>query len=195
MLSQYGIQYLYHITAIDNLSSILDIGLVSHYQAHFQQLIRKDISDPNVQLLRYQKKLRGIPLQEYVPLYFNPKNPMLFVRKNQQSQLAILAIDPFVLTLPHTAFSDGNAACSETNFYWDFPNITKLNWTIIRKQTWHDELDGKRIKCAEVLVYNHIPVNRIWKIFCYSKITVEYVKQTILKNLSIPIEVNRHLYF
>ncbi|ELR97588.1 DUF4433 domain-containing protein [Gloeocapsa sp. PCC 73106] len=193
LLAEYEIDYLYHMTYVDNLGSILLRGLLSRQQTCSQNLTYTDISDQEVQKRRSCKIVRGIPLHGYVPLYFNPRNPMLFVRKNLQSQIAILGIDPLVLLQPHSVFSDGNAACSNTVFYKDLSSLSRLNWKIIRQSIWYDQPDGKRIKCAEVLVYPQIAVRNILSVFCYSDEMVADIKK--LRQDHLRIEVNRNLYF
>lgn len=193
LLTQYGIDYLYHITSVDNLSSILFRGILSHHQTCIQNLKYTDISDLDVQKRRSDKRVKGMSLHRYVPLYFNPKNPMLFARRHWQSQIAILAIDPLVLLQPRTVFSDGNASCQQTLFYQDLSSLACLNWEIIHNSTWHDQPDGKRIKCAEVLVYPRVAVRDILKIFCYSQAMIAKIETLGLNNLVI--EVNQNLYF
>lgn len=192
ILKKYGIEYLYHITSIANLDSILFRGLLSHQYIQQHNLKYTDISHSQVQQLRDGKIIKGIPLHQYVPLYFNPKNPMLFLRRSQQSKLIILAIDPYVLFQPYTVFSDGNAASEKTSFYEaNLSNLPRLNWEIIRQSShWSDQPDGKRIRCAEVLVYPRIAVAKINKVFCYGQNTLSK-----LNHLPVTVEVNHNLYF
>jgi hypothetical protein len=78
-----------------------------------------DISDPDVQKVRKIKLLNQKYLHEYVCLYFNPRNPMLFKRQDQQEDLVILGIEPLLLLEKDVYFSDGNAAAQLTKFYHD----------------------------------------------------------------------------
>lgn len=193
ILEKYGINYLYHITDIDNLQSILLRGILSHQYIQSQNFSYTDISDSQVQQLRSKKKIEDIPLHQYVPLYFNPKNPMLFVRRHRQSRLIIIGIDPLILFQPNTIFSDGNAACENTLFYQDLNHLSCLNWRIIRQNSsWSNQPDGKRIRCAEVLVYPKISISRILKIFCYSQQILTQIKNM---GCNQPIEINSNLYF
>lgn len=194
LLAQYGIDYLYHITSIDNLSSILQHDLLSRHQADLHKLVQIDISDPDVQRRRRHKSFNGISLQEYVPLYFNPKNPMLFVRKSLQEKIIILAVDVMILLKRDTVFTDGNAACQNTKFYQDISGITQLSWSTIRQPTWYDKSDGKRIRCAEVLVRNKIPVKHIIKILCHSEKIAKQVKD-LTRKYHILVEINKSIYF
>lgn len=195
LFAQYGINYLYHMTSIDNLPSILSHGLLSHNQAHYFGLNQTDISDNCVQDIRQHQSVNDIPLHDYVPLYFNPKNPMLYRRKELQQNIAILAINPIVLIYPQTVFSDGNAACRGTNFYSDIEMLSQLNWDTIWAIYWNDKADGKRIRCAETLVYPELPLDNILTVFCYSEMSAISIQNMMPSDVSIPVQVNRNLYF
>jgi len=170
ILQQYGIEYLYHMTDINNLASIITNGLLSHNEAHKRSLIKVDISDPDVQDIRANRKIDNIiPLHEYVPLYFSPRNPMLFRRKQHQDDIVILGIDSQLLLETNVIFSDGNAAARRTKFYQGAQMLNQLSWNVIWAQYWKYFEDGKRIKCAEILVCPTVAPNRIKAVFCRSQ--------------------------
>src|SRR5690625_285750 len=80
-LDEFNIDYLYHITHKDNLNNILQNGLESHNVARERHMIKVDIADNVVNDRRKRKELiYNRSLHDYVPLYFNPKNPMLYKR-------------------------------------------------------------------------------------------------------------------
>jgi ssDNA thymidine ADP-ribosyltransferase, DarT len=195
-LQRHGIDYLYHMTYIDNLASIIENGLLSHNEAYRQGLMEVDISDPNVQDIRASRvdPFYNRPLHEYVPLYFSPRNPMLYRRREIQEDIVILGLDPQLLSEPNIIFTNGNSAASGTIFYTGTSMLDHLPWNSIRARSWTDIEDGKRIKCAEVLVYPKIQPSRIQVIFCYSnkhRETIIADKQGTL----IMGKVNRDLYF
>ncbi len=70
-ICRHNINYLYHMTAISNLRSIFEHGLLSHNEAHRLGIIT-DISAQNVQNLRSMKRVKSISLHNYVPFYFSP---------------------------------------------------------------------------------------------------------------------------
>lgn len=72
-IRKYGINYLYHMTHIDNLESIFKYGLLSHNEAHRRGLVKVDISMQAAQ--EWRKKVHN-----YVPFYFSPRNTMLYKR-------------------------------------------------------------------------------------------------------------------
>lgn len=196
LLEKYDINYLYHMTNIDNLASIIQHGLLSHNEAHIQRLVKVDISHPDVQGKRAIKRdpIYIRPLHDYVPLYFLPKNPMLYSRREIQEDIVILGLDPRLLLEPSIVFTDGNAAAGGTSFYTDILDLEHLPWDSIRSRSWTDIEDGKRIKCAEVLVHRRIGPSCIQVIFCYShkhRETIITAKQGTL----IIGKVNRDLYF
>ena len=185
-LNDLGIQYLYNITHKSNLDNILLNGLLSHNIAHSKGLTVTDISDNRVNQRRNK-------VHNYVPLYFNPKNPMLYKRKSIQSDLIILCIDRNLLQ-SNIKFSDGNAASKSTIYYTNIKDLGKLNWSIINSEYWSDFVDGKRIRCSEILIPNQINVNRIKKILCFNKDTMSFVSNKIA-NQEFEVEVNPTLYF
>ena len=162
--SRYRIDFLYHITHVDNMPSIREHGLLSHNAAQQAGLVSVDISDPNVQERRADKSVFGRPLHDYVPLYFNPKNPMLSVRRERQDNLVILFLDRELLVQDGVVFSDGNAASGPTNFFNDVSRLADLDWACIQEGYWNDYEDGTRIRCAEVLVPEAIPFTKIQSI-------------------------------
>ena len=54
---------------------------MSRNRAIEMDLVASDIADPDVISRRAMKVVFGKPLTDYVPLYFNPKNPMLSRRR------------------------------------------------------------------------------------------------------------------
>ncbi len=208
LIQEYQIYALHHITKLSNLKSIFQYGLLSHRKAHSQVnshllgLCISDISDADVQKVRKTKLLNHRSLQEYVCLYFNPRNPMLFKRQDQQEDLVILGVEPLLLLEKDVYFSDGNAAAQLTQFYNDLSQLNQVNWEIVRADFWSDQLDGKRIRCSEILAPFTVSVEKIKKVFCYNTKQVQQIEiilQELRKeknlNISICLEVKTSLYF
>jgi len=194
IFQEYGIKYLYHMTYISNLTSIITNGLLSHNKAYERGLIEVDISNPDVQDIRANLPIYERPLHEYVPLYFSPRNPMLYSRKEHQEDIVIIGIDPQLLLETNVIFSDGNAASKGTQFYRGVQMLNQLQWNIIRAKFWCDFEDGKRIKCAEVLVYPTVAPNRIKAIFYRSEKHSNAILATIQRTDIIGM-VDPDLYF
>lgn len=191
-------EYLFHLTHIDNIPSILQYGILSHNAAYRQGLIRHDVSSNPVQAIR-EKKLDSVfarPLHDYTSLYFNPMNPMLRQLQTFHQDIAILGITPKALYRPGTVFTDGNAACTDTRFFNDPSDVARLRWDIISSREWDQYDDGKRIKCAEVLAYPIVAQHEVTAIFCQTAAQVERVRPMLAqKKVTIPFMARPDLFF
>jgi hypothetical protein len=208
LLEKYQINMLFHITQLSNIGHIFKYGLLCHQKAHnvFNKrcfgISIADISDSEVQQRRKNKLLNNKTIHQYVCLYFNPKNPMLYSRKSKQDELIILGIDPNVLLEEGVYFSDGNAAASNTKFYNNLESLDLINWEILKTEGWSDQPDWKRIKCAEALAPFTISFQKIEKIFCYNtkqiqtiKLIIQGLKESKKIDISTDLEVKKELYF
>lgn len=194
---QYGIEFLYHLTHVDNMPSILKHGLLSHNDAHATGLV-KDLSDPGVQDRRADRRLDDRPLHAYVCLYFNPRNPMLSRRRVHQDDIVILYLDRQLLEQSSTFFTDGNAAGDATEFFNDPRDLAKLDWDcIIHGEYWNDSEDGKRKRCAEILVLDAIPFDEVRRV-C---VRTDSIQTRLSEWMSAagrqdtPIRLDRGMYF
>ena len=189
----YKINYLYHITHVDNLLSILKSGLLSHRRAHGGNLVIEDIADQEVINIRRWKRIpiTGRRLVDYVPLFFTPRNPMLYVRKELQDNIAILCLDSSLLFQKGVVFTDGNAASKDTDFFDDLRFISNLDWKCIRTDYWADFEDGTRKRSAEVLVPHSIPSADVQRIILRTKDT----EHKLHSKLRARAEVKPRWYF
>jgi len=194
-LVRFDIHHLYHMTHRLNVKSILQNGILSHSDAH-QGFNAVDIADNEVNIRRSRKEtFNGRNLHSYVPLYFNPKNPMLYARKKIQDDIVILAIDRSVINDKNSIFTDGNAASVNTVFYNSLSDLDNLDWKCIRGNSWNEIEDGKRKRCAEVLVFPKIEVCYVSGIYCSNQNTLNYVKPQVPEGLAIEMKVNPELFF
>ena len=195
-LNNFGIDYLFHMTHKNNLQKILQNGLKSHNYARSNGLLQNDIADNQVNDRRSKREpIYNRSLHDYVPLYFNPKNPMLSVRRNIQDDIVILAINKRILFQENILFTNGNAAANITSFYQNPEELSNLKWDCIKSEYWNGFEDGKRLRCSEVLVYPEIPVTSIQKIFCNNTQTKEFTETMSAGLPYIKTEINYNLYF
>lgn len=192
-LDKLKIKYLYHMTHISNLKSILTHGLLSHNNAHKYGLVETDISMSEAQQYRRQ-------WHDCVPFYFNPRNTMLYKRREHQNEIVILGVDPMLILQEGAYFSNGNVASMSTKLYNDISMLKNLPWQIINSSSWNREDPGqkanyKRIMCAEVLVPERVDVQSILKIFCRRPSQISNIQQCIPDGVNIPVEPRSSLYF
>jgi len=182
---------LYHMTHIDNISSIISNGLL----AHANGLKRVDISDPVVNARRARvEPIYGRAIHSYVPFYFNPKNAMLFRRKEIQDDIVILVFDKALISEYGAIFTDGNASSDGTYFSNNLTLLSSLpDWSILTAPRWKNFPDGKRKRMAEVLVPHTVGMNRLEKIVCNSYATFHKLRKLCPAELTI--EINHNYYF
>jgi hypothetical protein len=189
-LDQYKIQYLFHMTHIDNLCNILEHGLLAHDNPYKQE----DISDCDVNSRRSRAEpIYHKSIHSYVPFYFNPKNPMLYVRKGMQKDIVMLVLRRELIMQDGVLFTDGNASVASTSFYDDLSKIDKLDWACIHDEWWTNHLDGKRRIMAEVLVPDFVDVKNLEGIICNNSLTK--AKIDALTNNTMRSKVQTQFYF
>ena len=203
LAKNFDIASLDHITHIDNLPSIFARGLLPFNEVKY--IIRQDISIPTVQDRR--ERLEPIfhrSIHDYVPLYFNVRNPMLYSRIDMQESIVVLELSVDVLSKPNILFTDGNAAVrtyaqynTTTSFYSNLKDLDKLNWDCIWDEYWNNYPDGKRIRCAEVLIPDKIETQFINKIHVYPRTLKSSMSMicNIAEKYKIPYEIDEDYNF
>ena len=159
---------LFHMTHINNLKNILANGLYSHSQMtdYF------DISNQDVNVRRArQESFHKLKLHDYVPLYFNPRNAMLYQRqKDFSSELVILEINKKIILNDYTLFSKGNAARSDCKIEASLLKVKDFPWDSIYANTWSNNGEvneaQKTIMMSECLIRDHIPPEYILHVHC-----------------------------
>lgn len=101
------IKDLFYITHLDNLPSILKMGILSHARIEEAGIEFTPIYDEDIISIRKGKEVPGgESLWSFANLYFNPRNPMLYrvVCEKSIKNLAVVSIKP------HDIFNrkDGN---------------------------------------------------------------------------------------
>jgi len=143
-------------------------------------------------------------LGDYVPFYFGPRSPMLYVIKNgyqgvtKRDQREIVYLCCRFRTIAESevrfAFTDGHAKNEFTAFYSKTENLDKLHWETIYSRFWNnreEELDRERRKQAEMLVNNHVPPDWIEAIVVYDAEMCSFA-ETLIKqtNHNAKVRVN-----
>jgi hypothetical protein len=190
---------LFHITHVDNLDSILADGLV----ARSAGVGYTDISNPSVQKIRAGKTdgVHGRSLHDYVPLYLNPRNAMLFqMQCEHDARVAILEIEREACLALRTVFAEGNAASEDSRFLYCLDEVGRLDWTRISAYDWREgnvkNLTTKRFMQSECLIPGAVPASRIKAVHVMpharGKLPVAF---RCKEGQDIPIKVSPELFF
>ncbi len=206
------IKEVYYTAPVDNIESILKIGILSHNRAYQLKLLKPelDISNPEVQDLRRKKTIRSPynqdtrPLHDYVNLYPQPFNAMMVAVRlaKPDLDLCVLRISSDILDISGTLITNMNAACANAKTFkpsdWtlppsDFEAIRSLFFkTGDIKADESTQKAFKRTRQFEVLVLDFILSRYINGIF----VPNERLKQDIIARTGgiIPVEVNKSLF-
>lgn len=182
----------YYLLPHKNLCSVLAHGILSRNELKRLGFPSVDISDPEVQCLRARtERIYGRQIHDYAPLYINPKNPMLYVRRDRQHEFVILVVSMAVLTDSNHVYTDGNAAVASTVF--SIRRVNSETEKVLKSKYWSDFPDGKRRRCAEVLVYPKVAPEYIMRGVCSNPNLVAHI-QGICK-LPVSVDSSRSMFF
>jgi hypothetical protein len=167
---------LYHLTHIQNLPGIAKRGLLCRKRIQAQGVPYLDLSDPSCQARRTHKYLGGtaLDLQGYVPLFLNPRNPMLYrllrtlEEWGEAGYLAILEISFQPASWATSLIADGIASSGETQLFHarDPRVVDALDWNVIQEDSWAKLPRNERRKTmAEVLVRGGLKQRHIKKVW------------------------------
>lgn len=173
---------LYNIQVIDNMPSIMQRGLLSNERVRRIQHV--SIAMNEVQARRELIRIpNGLKLHQYANLYFDPRNPMLSRRRDQNEEICILKIDKVVLDFEGVVISDRNASSDYAAFYGAEAGLENIDFKLVYARYWTDtdyyeQCRKKSIKCAEVLVPDCIPYDYIVCAAVVSERAAERLKAT-----------------
>lgn len=160
-MNRADVTELHYITAIANITSILQHGILSHTLA--AELAHDSVAMPEIQAIRQNKQIPGARrLHEYTNLYFDAHNAMLSRVRGHNSTICVLHVDAGVLDLPGVIVTDRNAASGWVSFLPADEGLEAINRDRLFARSWkhpedmYDEMSHKSEKCAEVLVPDRV---------------------------------------
>lgn len=169
-LETHNISKLYHFTDRSNIESIIrNGGLYSWADCEDRNIV---ISKPGgSDQSRFLDKKYS--LHHYARVSFTPEHPMMYVAMSDGriSNPVILEIDPSVIYLKDTKFSDRNAAKDGAKVGESLNDFKSIHFESVKARNHFDlDTDEQMYYQAEVLVKNHIPLKYILNIgnFGYS---------------------------
>jgi len=149
-----------------------------------RKLAYVSIAHQHIKERRAQKQVpcaAGGMLADYVPFYFAPRSPMLYVINKggvegytggQRPIVHLVSSAEAVLAAGLSfAFSDGHAEMDISRFFTDLRDLTEIDWNIMQATIWRDTLqdgDRKRRRQAEFLAHQFFPLALVDKIGAYN---------------------------
>lgn len=190
-------RFIFHITHIDNLPAIIESGGLSSDRRllgasgdriviGYEEIKRRRLEELSVHCHP------GTRVGDYVPFYFCPRSPMLYVIHRRNEGLSFKGGQERVVHLVSTvelavkaaadrpfAFSDGNAGTRFTQFSKDLNQLDSLvDWSAVQAHYWSDPAVKER-KQAEFLVHDTFPWPAIVAIGVINQSVEEDVKAIV----------------
>lgn len=206
--------FLYHITNIRNLESILrHQALICKNNIDELRAEYINIAYEGIQDKRSKKIIMLQPygnLHDYVPFYFAPRSPMLYAihkglvegyNEGQNSIIyLVIRLSKIIEQKSIFVFSDGHAIISYTDFYNDLKQLNSvIDWDIMKAKYWNntrEDGDRKRRRQAEFLIYQSISVNLFEKIVVYNNAKAQQVLNILSTfNQEIPFFIDPTWYY
>lgn len=185
---------LFHITHVSNVANIIDCGLYCHNEV----VSYTDISNKKVNKRRdREEKFHKHNIHDHVPLFFNPKNAMLYqVMKETNEQVVIIEINKRVILKDYTVFSKGNAARKDSELTPSKFNLIHFPWADIYSDSWNQNgISNDAIKSltmSECLIYKHIHSKFFEAIHCKNNLIYDFLSN---KTNNIPVKLTPELFF
>lgn len=160
-LASAGVDTLFYVSLIDNLTSILASGILPKNRTPSSH---RSFAEESVQERRHQKIVElsdrsRVSVHDCVPLYLTPRTPTLYARRELQSSMFFIDVSSEAVCNQSSqfAFSDGNAGANATQFYRNLNDLDKIPFDVVRANYWTDFSDGSRKRCSEFLVSPSVP--------------------------------------
>lgn len=187
---------LHCIMPMVNIGSVMTHGILSHERA--AKLPHRSVAMQPVQERRDHKQVPGgLKLHQYANLYFHARNPMLFKRKDEASELCVLRVSVEVFKERGVVITDCNAASDYVRFLapsqWqilDFDDIYAHNWRHPSNPARNYQHRSR--KCAEVLIPQRVEPQLLTG--AYVADAAAAARLTALR-CSLPISVEPLLFF
>ncbi|MCI3225841.1 DUF4433 domain-containing protein [Streptomyces sp. NP-1717] len=209
-----GKRQLFHFTHVRHLPDILtEKQLVSDSVMQARGGVLMECGDREVKAERRARSVtvppHGSPA-DYVPFYFAPRSPMLYVISRGGVPTYTDGQDPLVYLVtsvdavigsgrPHV-FSDGNCANEITQHFTDLSMMPSVvDWEIMGARYWAntvDDGDRMRRRMAELLVHEHLPVIALHEIATYDLAHSRHVRRLLSEvGAELPVTVRREWYY
>lgn len=187
---------LFHFTHIDNLPSIVQLGLRSDSLVHESNDLAVEVGEDRIKQAR---RTRPVPVDpggvvaDYVPFYFAARSPMLYtinrgnVAAYQGGQDSIVYLVSEITTIVEAGcqavFTDRNAYYPYANFVAD-PRLAygQVDWPLMKTHMWNNtssEPDRMERRMAEMLVRGVVPFPLIGEVAARSEATLARVRSLL----------------
>lgn len=204
---QRGETAVYHITHIGNLASMAADGVLRcDSECAVNGIHPVSIAYEDLKLKRSSWPVtvaQGGTLADYVPFYYAPRSPMLYViskgyvagYSGGQVEVAHLVFSAQELARPNEfVVTNGHAATTLTTQFDDLARLDQVDWSVMPGPYWFDtdqDGDRKRRRQAEFLVGSAVPFGAVRQIGVMTETVAEQVRNELADTAHQPAVVVR----
>ena len=167
LLRNQRIDWLFYLSHPSNVRSIVENGILSYNLVDENRIPHASLASHGVQIRRNRYvALSDRPLHDYVPLYLVRRTPMLWDIRHKPH--VFILVDLRIADNAGTLYTDGNAASDLTRFFSDPVSTGEIPWDILHRGRWTGSgiKDGRRKRCAEILVPDRVDARFILEVVC-----------------------------
>ena len=203
--------WLYRITHYRNIEHILTNGL---FTANSKNADPNYINIGDSSLIQ-ARNIFKVPIEpygtlaDYIPFYLGPHSPMLLriisgyggVIKIPQADIIYLisSLDAIEEVGNKYIFYDGHAKNNMSAAYNQKADLDKIDWDAVKLKHWkntEEDFDRQRRKQAELLIYQHVPVNCLKNIIVYDDAKYKFVQEVLNKlGIIVPVKIHKPFYY
>jgi hypothetical protein len=195
----------------DNLPWTFDNGLHCG-NSHFRSPTWVHIGNPELTQKRATHPVLLPPsgcLNDYVPFYFTPFSVMMRnintgwggIKQLPNEEIVILVSSMWHIKElgAQFLFTDSHAYYQWANFYSDLADLNKIDWPLLQNRDFRRDPDdpGKFERYqAEALVFQHLPIQGILGVVCYTEALKQAIEQDISsRDLNLDVFARTGWYF
>ena len=192
-----------YITPIANLSSILEHGILSHAQVEARRTPFVSVADREIRQSRASRPvLEGAHLNQFVNLYFNARNAMMYRVSRAEVPICVVEVNTDVLRTLGAIVSTANAASLEAKFAaFADGGLCQLVASDVYRESWM-WIDGsgrmitsstqKQRMQAELLVPKCVPPEMISAVLVRN---TDFQTEKLCTRHGKPVRIDRKLFF
>ena len=160
-MERHELTELHYIAPIANVRSMRQLGILSNRRA--ATVPHQSVAADEIQERRDNVVVPGgLPLHDYVNLYFHARNPMMSRRRTRHREICVLRVMPDVLNLPRVVVTSQNASSRYVRWGAGPRGLAVVNRELAFARDWRDPdqiqfWKRRSARCAEVLVPHRLP--------------------------------------
>jgi hypothetical protein len=205
-------KYCYRITHINNLSLLLQNGIVNKHHLNADNNFI-EIGNPEIIDVRSTTPVKinnyGM-IGDYIPFYFTPKSIMLYniitgywhpkvLKRNRSEIIVIRCLITDLSTLPQWFFTDGQGNDMASSHNNSLTKLGIIDWQSIQNSNFtknDGDYDRPRRYQAEFLVHQQVPLASIESLNVYNLETANIVSNILTQNnINLALNIQSKYFF